>query len=300
MTDELRHFLLLVEAGTFTAAARAAHLSQPALSASIARLERWAGASLLERRVGRAAGPGALLTAAGRALLPRARAVLAALADGQRAVGEVMGLVTGEVAIGAGATLCTYVLPRLLPGFTRAHPGLLLKLSEQTAAETRRGIDAGTLDLGLMTDVTGEAWISDRLVLVAHPKHPVALARQGLTPGTPLITFRPGGTTRELLEQHFAEARVVRELSGVAAVVAFVRAGAGVALVSRDAVSAELARGQLALIKDRRTPIVRPIHVCHRGVERLPPAAAALRTYLLEQAGKAYGTPRGVLRARRP
>ena len=54
MFDELRHLLLVVEHGTFTAAARRAHLSQPALSASIRRLEAAFGARLLYRLIGTA------------------------------------------------------------------------------------------------------------------------------------------------------------------------------------------------------------------------------------------------------
>src|SRR5690606_37808151 len=121
MLEPLRHLLLIVEHGTFTAAAREAHLSQPALSASIARLEGEIGATLLDR--GR---HGATLTAAGEALVPHARAALAAVDDGRAAVAEVTGLRRGEVSIGAGATVATYLLPEPLAAFRRAHPGVTI------------------------------------------------------------------------------------------------------------------------------------------------------------------------------
>src|SRR5690242_13497579 len=105
MLDELQHFVLIAGHGTFTEAARQAHLSQPALSASIARLEDFVGARLFHRGAG-----GTRLSAAGEALLPRARAALAAVAEGKRAVGEVLGLAAGEVRLGGGATACTYFL----------------------------------------------------------------------------------------------------------------------------------------------------------------------------------------------
>src|SRR5262245_61461619 len=98
MLDELRHLMLIAEHGTFTEAARRAHLSQPALSASIRRLEDQLGARLLVR------GPaGAELTAAGTAMLGHARTAIAAVEDGRRAVAEIAGLGRGEVRIGAGA-----------------------------------------------------------------------------------------------------------------------------------------------------------------------------------------------------
>ena len=269
MLDELHHFVLIAGHGTFTEAARQAHLTQPALSASIARLEDFVGARLFHRGAG-----GTRLSAAGEALLPRARAALAAVAEGKRAVGEVLGLHAGEVRLGGGATACTYFLPPILAEFRREHPGIVLKLREAMTAAVQEAIAAGELDLGIVTDPRGEHWMDDELILVAAPRTDAARA--------PFVTFPPGAASRQLLERHFPDAHVVMELSGIAAVVAFVRAGVGIALVSRQAVAAELARRTLVEIAHPRTPVVRPMHLVHLGVERLPPAAAALRRRLLE------------------
>src|SRR5262245_33571797 len=146
MLDELRHLLLIVEHGTFTEAARRAHLSQPALTASIRRLELALGARLLSR--GRT---GAELTAAGQALLPRARAALAAVDEGRRVVEEVVGLHAGEVRLGAGATACTYFLPPVLAAFRRRHPGVRLLLREAFTDQLEVALDAGELDLAIIT-----------------------------------------------------------------------------------------------------------------------------------------------------
>lgn len=273
MFDELRHFLLIAEHGTFTEAARRTHLSQPALTASIRRLEDRMGARLLHR------GPaGASLTAAGDALVPRARAALAAVEDGQRAVAEVAGLHAGEVRIGAGATACTYLLPPELAAFRQRHPGIRFLLREATTHEALEGLAAGDLDLLVVTvDEGGEHWRDDPLVLVASPD---------LEPhGAPFVTFRKGATTRGLVDRHFPEARIVMELGSIAAVKGNVRAGIGIALVSRLAVQSDLELGRLVEVADPRTPIIRPLSIVHRGVERLPPAAAALREQLLAARG---------------
>src|SRR6185369_8642167 len=123
MLEPLHHFVLIAQHGTFTAAARHAHVTQPALTASIQRLELQMGAKLFNRGPG-----GASLTAAGQALLPRARAAIAALDEGRRAVAEVMGLATGYVRLGAGATVCTYYLPRPLARFRTRHSGVQILL----------------------------------------------------------------------------------------------------------------------------------------------------------------------------
>lgn len=269
MLDEFRHLLLIAEHGTFTEAARRARLSQPALTASIHRLEEAMGARLLHR------GPaGAALTAAGEALVPRARAALAAVEDGRRAVAEVAGLRAGEVRLGAGATASTYLLPPILAAFRAEHPGVRFLLREAASGEVLDALHAGELDLGVITADEGEHWRDDALVLVGT-------AGMTTARGAPFVTFRKGTTMRDLLDLHFPEAEVVMELGGIAAVKGNVRAGIGVALVSRAAVAHDVAVGRLVELPDPRTPVIRPLHLVHRGVERLPPAAAKLRELLL-------------------
>ncbi|MCB9620165.1 MAG: LysR family transcriptional regulator [Sandaracinus sp.] len=291
MLDELKHFLAIVEHGTFREAARRVHLSQPALTAAMHRLEEHFGARLLHR--GRS---GAVPTAAGAALVPRARAALAALEDGKRAIEEIEGLHAGEVRVGAGATACTYLLPPILAAFRREHARVRFLLRETTSEEALDGLHAGDLDLAILSEgvrgprgrrarvlppthglegVQHDLWRTDPLVLVCAPGVDAATA--------PHVTFRRGATTRALFERFFPEAEIVMELGSIAAVKGNVRAGVGVALVSENAVIDDLARGLLVRVPDSRTPIVRELRVAHRGVERLPPAAAALREVLLAE-----------------
>ena len=280
MLDALRNFVLIVEHGTFTEAARHAHLSQPALTASIRRLEEQLGARLLHR--GRR---GARPTAAGDALLPSARAALAAVEEGRRAVLEVEELVRGEVRIGAGATACTYLLPPTLAAFRREHPGIRFFLSELTTDESMEALARGDIDLAVVTapKAGGDLWFEDELILVAAPVTDPE--------GAPFVTFRRGATSRALLEEHFGDAEVAMELGGVAAVKTHVRSGVGLALVSRHAVRTDLRLGRLVEIEDPRTPIVRPMHLVHRGLRRLPPAASALRERMLAERPVALDDP---------
>jgi DNA-binding transcriptional LysR family regulator len=268
MIEELRHFLLIVEYGTFTEAAHRAHLSQPALSASVRRLEEQMKARLLDR--GR---QGAWPTRAGQALLPHARAALAAILEGQRAVEEVEGLRVGEVRLGAGATATTYLLPRILARFRRLHPRLKFLLREGYALDIRAEIEAGELDLGIVSGPGVDEWRDDDLILVASPK--IDPRKAGF------LTFPEGSTTRELLQTHFGDVDIVMELAGIAAVKGNARAGMGKALISRAAVASDLSSGALVEVKSRKTPVRRKLSLVHRGVSRLPPAAAALREAIL-------------------
>jgi DNA-binding transcriptional LysR family regulator len=292
MLEPLRHFTLVAQHGTFTSAARHAHVTQPALTASIQRLEAQMGAKLLDR------GPaGATLTAAGTALLPRARAALAAVEEGRRAVSEVMGLAVGSVRVGAGATVCTYYLPRTLAKFRARHPGVQILLREANQDALLDALEAGDLDLVILARIARrggigedllraarsglvrEKWLDDEIVLVGAPGIDVKTA--------PLVTFARGATTRTLVDQYFPGVPIAMELGSIAAVKGNTRAGVGVALVSRFAVERDVAAGQLVVLPSERTPIVRPMYLVHRGRDRLPPAAAELHRMLRDHAKRA-------------
>lgn len=285
MLEPLRHLVLIAQHGTFTAAARHAHVTQPALTASIQRLEAQMGAKLFDRGPG-----GATLTAAGAALLPRARAALAAVEEGRRAVAEVMGLSVGSVRLGAGATVCTYYLPRTLAKFRARHPGVQILLREASPEALIDALEAGDLDIVILARVSRrgagggdllraarsglvrEKWVDDEIVLVGAP---------GVDPKTaPLVTFAHGATTRTLVDQYFPGVPIAMELGSIAAVKGNTRAGVGVALVSRRAVDRDVASGQLIVLASDRTPIMRPLYLVHRGRDRLPPAAAELHRML--------------------
>jgi DNA-binding transcriptional LysR family regulator len=285
--EPLRHFALVAQHGTLTAAARHAHVSQPALTASIKRLEAQMGARLLDRGPG-----GATLTAAGDALLPRARAALAAVEEGRRAVAEVMGLTVGSVRVGAGATVCTYYLPRTLAKLRAAHPGVQILLREADPEDLLDALEAGDLDLVILARVlrraggdllpavraglAREKWVDDEIVLVGAPGVDAKTA--------PLVTFSKGATTRTLADHYFPGVPIAMELGSIAAVKGNTRAGVGVALLSRRAVERDVATGQLVILESPSTPIVRSLYLVHRGRDRLPPAASELHRLLREHA----------------
>ncbi len=283
MIDSLRHLLLIERHGTFTAAARAAHLSQPALTASIQRLEQQIGAALLER--GR---HGARTTLAGQAFLPFARATLGALADGQAAVAAVTDMQVGEVTIGGGATACTWLLPRTLARFRAEYPGISLRLHEASTHELLPALAAGDVDLGVVTSgtslprgVSGTRWRSDALIVVSAP----SVGGDAGSGSQSWVAFQEGTPTRALLDRYEPDAQIAASLGSVGAVVALTRAGLGRALVSQVAVQELLASGVLVAQPTSWTPLVRQLDLVYRGSSptqnRLHPAADALRALLL-------------------
>jgi DNA-binding transcriptional LysR family regulator len=273
MIESLRHFLLIADQGTFTAAARHAHLSQPALTASIRRLEDQLDARLFDR--GR---HGATLTAAGRALLPHARATVVALQEGAAAVSRLTSLEAGEVRIGGGSTACTYLLPPVLSTFRKKHPKVAIYLRESPEEESVDAFERGDLDLVVASGKRGELFRQEEVVLVGPP--------DADPKNLPFITFPRGSAVRAFLDKHFPDADITMELASISTVKGSVRAGLGIALISRSAVSTDLALGRLVLVRDPRAPIPRPLRLVHRGLDRLSPPARALRALLLAGAPK--------------
>ncbi|MFT5584620.1 MAG: DNA-binding transcriptional LysR family regulator [Cognaticolwellia sp.] len=275
MLDPLHHLLLVAEHGSFTEAARRAHLSQPALSASIKKLEDALGAPLLHR-LPRGAKP----TAAGLVLLPHARAALGAVASGRQAVRALQGLERGQVRIAAGATACTYLLPDVLAEFHRRHPAITLRVRETWTPRINEAVRDGEVDLGITQglpgDLPGVPWMLDKLSLVAAPSLASRLKKGHIQAGTPLITFALGAAMRSLSDRYLPQAEVIVELGSIAAVKGHVRAGLGVALLSHVAVATDLAMGRLVALESGQLPESRQLSVVHMGAERLPPAGLAL------------------------
>jgi len=271
MIEPLRHFVLIVDHGTFTAAARFAHVSQPALTASIHRLEASLDARLFDR--GR---QGATLTEAGRALVPHARAVVVALEEGARAVRDVETLEGGEVKVGGGTTACSYHLPPVLSTFKKRHPKVRIYLRELSDGAALTAFENGELDLVVVRGKRGDLFRADEFVLVAA---------RGVDPtGLPLITLPNGSATRALVDRHFPDRVIAMELASLSVVKGSVRAGLGVALITRSAVATDLSLGRLVEVATPMTPIAHPSRLLHRGLDRLSAPAAALRRLMLEGA----------------
>src|SRR5574343_2054742 len=118
---QLRHLLAIVEHGSFSRAAEAVHLTQPALTRSIQALEATVGAPVLERQRG-AVAP----TDVGRLLLTHARLLDTVTRDLERDIALTQGLELGELRIGVGPYGGSALVGPAIGQLHRAHPGLRL------------------------------------------------------------------------------------------------------------------------------------------------------------------------------
>jgi DNA-binding transcriptional LysR family regulator len=142
----LRYFRAIAQHAHMTRAARAMGVSQPALSAMLAKLEREVGAELVHRT-----GRGVELTEAGRVFLLHAEDALRGAEAGVRAVRELAGLERGSIRVGGGATATAYLLPPVISAVRRAHPGLRFYVREAGSNAVAAAVLSGELDLGIVT-----------------------------------------------------------------------------------------------------------------------------------------------------
>lgn len=286
---QLEIFLAVARARSFRRAAEAVALSQPALSQQVKELERELGTPVFDR-LGRTVG----LTDAGRLLEEHARRVFATLQGAREAIEELRGLDRGTLRLGGSTTPGIYLLPRLLGRFKARHPGVALSLCIGNTREIEERVRATDVDLGLVgghvadrRETCVEARLVDRLALIVAPGHPWprrrAIAPERLADEC-LLVREPGSATRRVTERALARAGITMraglELGHTEAIKRGVRAGLGVAFVSRYAIEAELASGQLRVVGVRGLTIERHFHVIRHDAKSLAPAARAFLGFL--------------------
>jgi LysR family hydrogen peroxide-inducible transcriptional activator len=143
---QLRYFVAVADEASFSRAAAKVRVAQPSLSQQIRKLEAEVGQPLFDRLP-----RSVVLTEAGRCLLDYARQILASIGDARRCVDELKGVMSGKLAVGAIPTIAPYALPNLVSTFHEHYPDVNLEIVEDVTAGITRRIEAGELDVALVS-----------------------------------------------------------------------------------------------------------------------------------------------------
>lgn len=240
--QQLRYFIAVAETKHFTRAAERAGVAQPSLSKQIHNLEGELASPLFSRVRGNVA-----LTPAGEALLPIARRILADVETARHEVGELVGLRTGRVRVGATPSLCVSVFADVLARYHRQYPGIRLKVEESGSQDLSRSLVRGELDLALVIvppegadpALTTRTVFREDLMVACAADRPPPVNRPSIRLAdlreTPVVMFREGYDLRETTLQACRgagyEPRLAVEGGEMDAVLRFVQAGLGVAIV---------------------------------------------------------------------
>ena len=251
---QLKAFLAIAEAKTFTAGARRVNVTQAAISMQIRQLEEEVGLQLFTRTPRRV-----ILTEAGEYLLERARKILREHDSALAEIAEVAGAEYGRLRIGtASGTFAMHQLPGILQRVKEKFPNSELTVSSGTSQRLVDKMMHGEIDIAFVSlpvdnaNITTESIFSDEIVAIGNPKHPLAKDKfisAAALAGEDLILGEQGGNTRRMIDEFFSAANVrpniTMELSRQEAINLMVENNLGVGMAGAKSVAREIRDGKL-------------------------------------------------------
>ena len=279
--SQLETFLSIAEEKSFSRAAEKMLRTQPAISIAIKRLEEELGESLFDR-----SSKNGSLTEAGRILLSYAQRMINLRDEAKESVSELRGMFRGRLTIGANESTSLYLLPPLLMEYRKRHPKIKIEVfravSEKIPLEvSERNLDFGFLSYDPMHPNLQSLEIHrDELVLVVLPNHPLAKQKQVTVKDLAEEQFvahnvkTPSRTKIfELFAQNQTPLNICLELATLETIKEFVLLEAGIAILPRLAVEAEIKSGKLTEVPVKGMKIEKTLRLVYRREASLSHAA---------------------------
>jgi DNA-binding transcriptional LysR family regulator len=282
----LEVFAKVAELGSFSRAAEALYLTQPTVSEHVRALEDEVGVQLLDR-LGRGATP----TRAGELLLGYARRMLMLAREAQQALDQFQGRMSGELVIGGSTIPGEYILPALLGAFKTKYPDISVSLRIGDSGQVTEWVEQGRVEVAVVgarpasRALAARELMGDELVVVVPAGHPWATRKTVSLEElrrAPMVMRERGSGSRQAIEHVLDDAglslgsfRIVGEMGSTQAIKQAVRAGVGVALISRRAVEDECRAGLVVCVKVKDLRVARSFHlITHKDRTRSPLAQA--------------------------
>ena len=269
ITDfRLKVFKTVADRLSFTKAAAALLISQPAVTKQINELERLLGKPLFLRHGNRIS-----LTDDGVRLLEYANRILALYGELRDAFVEEQGAFSGEIRLGASTTLSQYVLPGLLAKFRKLYPDVRVTLFNGNTEQIERQIADGKLDFGMIEGTASnpalhyELFMDDELVLVTSASN-TSFTREEITaadlPALPLVIRENGSGTLDVLFRELSrhglslrQLHIEMQLGSTESIKHYLFYSDTFAVVSVQAVLDELAANRLRVVEVGDMELVR-------------------------------------------
>lgn len=289
---DLRAFVTVGELQSFAGAAKALHLSQPALSRRISHLEDQLGVRLFDRTT-----RSVQLTLLGRRFLAQVQGLVDDLDRSVLSLRDAALLEAGDVTIGCVFSAVHHFLPPVIRSFREQHPRVLVRIIEEGADEVLASVKEGEADFALNyigmqdTDVEFTPLLKEPYVLACAADHPLARRRSVRweeLAAHPLARVSHASRNRLFIDQALTDLpplpRPVCEVRHVSTLIGLVQNGLGVAVVPQLTLPRD---SQLVVgVRLEQPAITRTIGMIRRTGRSLSPAATAFAR-LLTQASRA-------------
>lgn len=294
---QLETFATVARLGSFSRAAEALHLTQPAVSIQVRQITESIGLPLFEQ-----SGREIRLTAAGQELLRTARELDDSWNRFESAVDALKGLKKGRLRV-ALVTTAKYFLPRMLGAFCQRYPDIEIELEVANRARIIERLRANEDDLYIMSfppeelDVVATPFLDNPLVVVAPAAYPLPagpLSLADLAPH-PFLLRETGSGTRKAVDRHLAAngltLKVKLALGSNEAIRDLVASGMGLAILSRHVLGEHPEQEGLRILEVAGFPLQQPWSVVHLRQKILSLPAHAFMNELLPAVRMAADTP---------
>ena len=278
---QLRVFVTVAQARSFSRAGEMIGLSQSAVSHSVKELETQTGVKLLDRTTREV-----VLTEAGHQLATRLERLLDELNSTLRDVGRLGQQLSGTVRVAASQTISAHLIPQCIAESNHRYPDIDFVLHDRPQQWVLESIRQGDVDFGIVidpgavSDLECEVVLSEPFLLLCRDDDPLAslsqVAWQALQGATLVLQDYASGS-RPLIDAALAaqgvKATIVQEIGHPATLFPMVEAGIGISVL--PALALPLPQGSRLTVKRFLPCIERQLMLVRRKNRSLSGAAHA-------------------------
>lgn len=287
--SDLKAFVTVAKLGSFTAAATELHISQPALSRRIEKLEAALNTRLLKRTTRKVS-----TTTVGREFYHRATELLHNLDASLLGISEVSRQINGEITISCMPSAMRFFLPRILRVYHERYPGITIRIIDQGATDALSAVIRREADFALNymgtphPQLTFVPILTEKFVVACQRGHP--LARRKKVKWADLVDYdymsvAKASSNRRLLDTAVGKLpvkpRPFCEAQHVSTLVALAEAGVGIAVVPEMCMPVDDEHSELVSIPLVDPPVSRRVGLIHNTGFKLAPPAQQLYDQIL-------------------
>lgn len=271
MDIHLQVFVTVAENKNFSKAAEELHMTQPAVSQYIRKLEESIGVRLLERT-----NKYVRLNKAGEIVFHHAKEITGLYKKMQHLVDDLANEASGPLSIGASYTFGEYILPHIVANMQKNYPNIQPTVTIGNTADISNLVISHQLDVGIVEGhfkteqpLQTEEIAKDFMVIIASPAHPLSnkdgeVTTKDLEQQT-WVLRESGSGTREAAEHAFQRLQIspahIMNFGSTQAIKEAVEAGLGISLLSQLAIQKELRYGHLQIINISGLPFTRQFSI---------------------------------------